>query len=945
MESPPNADFPGEESFDSSRPLHGLVLCCTSIEADQRSEIARRTAEMGGVHKYDLTPDVTHLIVGDYNTAKYRHVAKERADIKAMAAGWLDDVRELWVGDQDIDFIALENKWKLKAFESSGGIPNDPVPQARERSRLVCCLTGFEDYDTRNMIEDKVTANGGEYVGDLSKKVTHLIVCKPEGKKYAAARKWGIRCVSIEWLNDSIERGMILQEECYDPNLPLEERGNGAWNRKTVQKVSLGKRSRDGTATVAEEGRRKLRKSASMRMSTQRENLWGDILVNHSNGDLSKPNTMQREQSTASITIADSVDRPAEDIPPIQPPETAGSPFHERGVFSACRFYVHGFSQPKTEIVCAHLASHGATTSPSLEDAASPNHLEPLDRRYLVVPQISQPDTHPRLPEGVHIITEFFLERCIHNKTLFAPHDHVLGQPFPRFPIDGFQQLSIGTAGFADEQLNQVEKTITQLGAKFAEIFNAQASLLVCPALDRIRPAKLDCAILSDIPVVKADWLWQCISAGSLVPWDNYVFDEISDRANSLRAQRRERTTGGDKLQRTRSEPSLREAKSNDRPPPRKSMIDTAGFDDDDNNDGHEAAAPRPGASATPREEAGNSYYETAPSHHVDPMSDGFASTPLAEVGANALNKTMPSPTKPAQPAAQRRARKLKRFPTGGEVGDSEGGEESDAAMSEPSRLEASAARDKDEAAAAAAPARITRDEAAAREQEQEQGEEETERRRRREQARAAERREMSRRLNSLVPTAVSGGGSSGVAALKNLQAGVGAHPPPPRRKREILGRAASNVSAGSSGSADSTSQQQQQQQQQLAGSSSSSLARARKQQQRQDSTHSAGGTDEPPSAPGAGVEAGASANVNDDLLPPPATQVGYGDPDATRHREALMNRINGVQPSAAAARRASSSEDKITFADLNANMNMNMNMTGTTAAGTRSRRTATRQG
>ena len=55
------------------------------------------------------------------------------------------------------------------------------------------------------MIEEKVKANGGEYVGDLSKKVTHLITYKPEGKKYKAAINWGIRAVSIEWLHDSVE--------------------------------------------------------------------------------------------------------------------------------------------------------------------------------------------------------------------------------------------------------------------------------------------------------------------------------------------------------------------------------------------------------------------------------------------------------------------------------------------------------------------------------------------------------------------------------------------------------------------------------------------------------------------------------------------------------------------------------------------------------------------
>lgn len=100
---------------------------------------------MGGVHKYDLTPDVTHLIVGDYNTAKYRHVAKERPDIKPMAAAWVEAVRRLWVEDQEIDFAALESSWQLQTLESSGGIPNSSEPAERMKQKLVCCLTNFED--------------------------------------------------------------------------------------------------------------------------------------------------------------------------------------------------------------------------------------------------------------------------------------------------------------------------------------------------------------------------------------------------------------------------------------------------------------------------------------------------------------------------------------------------------------------------------------------------------------------------------------------------------------------------------------------------------------------------------------------------------------------------------------------------------------------------------
>jgi len=83
---------------------------------------------MGGLHKYDLTAEVTHLIVGEYDTPKYRYVAKERPDIKVLTPMWVEAIRELWIEDQAIDVHAMEKKHTLPTFAG-----------------LRICLTGFED--------------------------------------------------------------------------------------------------------------------------------------------------------------------------------------------------------------------------------------------------------------------------------------------------------------------------------------------------------------------------------------------------------------------------------------------------------------------------------------------------------------------------------------------------------------------------------------------------------------------------------------------------------------------------------------------------------------------------------------------------------------------------------------------------------------------------------
>lgn len=81
-------------------------------------ELASLAEQMGALHRYDLTQEVTHLIVGSYDTPKYRYVAKERPDVRPMTVAWIEKVRELWINDQEIDTDMLEREFALPTFNS-----------------------------------------------------------------------------------------------------------------------------------------------------------------------------------------------------------------------------------------------------------------------------------------------------------------------------------------------------------------------------------------------------------------------------------------------------------------------------------------------------------------------------------------------------------------------------------------------------------------------------------------------------------------------------------------------------------------------------------------------------------------------------------------------------------------------------------------------------------
>jgi len=83
---------------------------------------------MGAVHKYDLTSDVTHLVVGSVTTTKYQYVANERPDVKVVLPSFIEAVRVSWLEGEEPDVVALEKEHRAPPFFG-----------------LQICFTGFED--------------------------------------------------------------------------------------------------------------------------------------------------------------------------------------------------------------------------------------------------------------------------------------------------------------------------------------------------------------------------------------------------------------------------------------------------------------------------------------------------------------------------------------------------------------------------------------------------------------------------------------------------------------------------------------------------------------------------------------------------------------------------------------------------------------------------------
>lgn len=215
----------------------------------------------------------------------------------------------------------------------------------------------------RKHLEALINDGGGEYRGNLTKDITHLIAKVPSGEKFSFAGEWGIKTVAVEWLTHTLERGMILEESLYNLHLPESERGKNAWVRKTVSTVSLGKREREqGTGPNQP---RKLRRTASAKLSTQNVGLWSDIVGGGTEVEMTKRDQWD-DQQTETLLQIDMLEAKRPESARSNPlfvkeepnPRTQrtlepnlknnlGSRWQNAGIFQDRRFHIHGFNEEK----------------------------------------------------------------------------------------------------------------------------------------------------------------------------------------------------------------------------------------------------------------------------------------------------------------------------------------------------------------------------------------------------------------------------------------------------------------------------------------------------------------------------------------------------------------------------------------------------------------------
>jgi DNA replication regulator DPB11 len=207
----------------------------------------------------------------------------------------------------------------------------------------------------RNYIQETAVTNGADFKKDLTKSVTHLIAREANGQKYKFATQWNIKVVSIKWFDESLERGMILDESLYQPLVPFEKQGIGAWSRC----ISPAPAKQKGPESVSDLRPRKLRRIASAKLGGQNEGIWNDIVgkpfdnIERLGSDDNGQNTVDQYSAKARPAMQDTISFASETTVAGRQ-EYSNENSRHGGFLQNCNFLVHGFN-PKQ--VCTYAFS------------------------------------------------------------------------------------------------------------------------------------------------------------------------------------------------------------------------------------------------------------------------------------------------------------------------------------------------------------------------------------------------------------------------------------------------------------------------------------------------------------------------------------------------------------------------------------------------------------
>ncbi|KAL3232503.1 DNA replication regulator DPB11 [Nakaseomyces bracarensis] len=485
------------------RPFARITFCCTGLDEPLFKSISKKILKLGGLLSYDLTSQVNVLIVGDVQrrTDKYEFAVRNRADMVFLDCNAVLELYHLWLAGEDITY---DSKGK---DHSMSGVSGDQPTRMLDLLRRRHTLAPMTDYV---VFIGRINNSDEANVKELEELCSHMNCCKciskhfmsdakrkfagkqvvfitdePHGVRVEAARKDGIPVIHQKWLLDCYKRNATLQ---YDPYYLLEfavhiedfkEIGRDScdcWDDLDNFNVIT-----NNSRLIPEEDEEEVlrKKSVSKRLKPHGDKLWQKVMNKDAPGTSNHLSTSALEN----------------DIPIIKEEEDR---FDSNAIFTGIKFQVHkSFKEEHSMILRKVILQNGGDT---VEESES-------SRCILVLPS-SKPldELNEMIDEQKHtVVTEFFIERCLHYKKLLLPID-CWSSPFMatnNFKIlcnrksnklgDPFVVSITGFSGVELLHLVKMLKALEPMGIKYSEYLDKSTDLLlvnlaVLPSITKTHP-------------------------------------------------------------------------------------------------------------------------------------------------------------------------------------------------------------------------------------------------------------------------------------------------------------------------------------------------------------------------------------------------------------------------------------------------------------------------
>lgn len=474
--------------MESSRnPFQGLTFCSTGLPPDTTKHITRKILKLGGRYSGDLTL-FTNVLVINHNSEnllesnKYNFVTKHRNDIVIINDSTIEELYTIWVNGDDISckthsnysqyrgnnplrmLHVLETRYlphQMQKFYIFIGRCKDY--KDTKELEMICDRFGCYGYNSENFIRDAPTRYAEQKVIFISDNFSSQ-------RAIAASSTEGMHIVHYKWLLDCYKRRAVLQ---YDPHYLLQ-------NCLDTEYDDIGKDACDN-----------LIPDLSLKYLTNQDNIDGttdDTTVTHTITPKinTKINKLWEKTFDSTKERRDAARNNVEIATPTESQEESNSSSSLRGIFSGRCFAIHrSFDTRKSDILEKIIITN---------DGVIMRSTKRVD--YLIIPSniaLDSLNLDPNLDTMPELVTEFFIERCLHYKKLIVPLDSwskpfLYTADFKLVPPKGFLHnhtdpiLNIAITGFYGVELLQLKKILEILksnGIRFSEYLNSKTDILL----------------------------------------------------------------------------------------------------------------------------------------------------------------------------------------------------------------------------------------------------------------------------------------------------------------------------------------------------------------------------------------------------------------------------------------------------------------------------------